>query len=356
MQVAASGGTPRPATELDLARGEVAHSFPCFLPDGQHFLFLAVSARPGESSIRLGSLHETRSSFLANADGSPQYAAAKNGSSGYLLFGFQGALVAQPFSAASLKLTGVREVVAPEVVHVRGRAEFSISKTGILAYLAGNGKNRQLAWFDRQGKRLEDVGPVNNYYSWSLSPNEKFVAYQEISWAGGVDSIWMLDLVRRVPTRFATGFEVFLPTWSPDSREILFSEGGDQGMTLRRQLVNSGNSTIALDVPGHKFLSDWSSDGRFVAYSSPLPDARALTVWVAELDGAAGQGHATPFLTANGEFRARFAPAAAGQSPRWIAYEAPEAGPVGGLYSGLSSRSPEMARFHGGWQPATLAR
>ena len=195
-----------------------------------------------------------------------------------------------------------------------------------LAYLAGNGKNRQLAWFDRQGKRLEDVGPVNNYYSWSLSPNEKFVAYQEISWAGGVDSIWMLDLVRRLPTRFATGFEVFLPTWSPDSREILFSEGGDQGMTLRRQLVNSLNSTIALDVPGHKFLSDWSSDGRFVAYSSPLPDARALTIWVAELNGAAGQGRATPFLTSNGEFRARFAPAATGQSPRWIAYEAPEAG------------------------------
>ena len=53
---------------------------------------------------------------------------------------------------------------------------------------------------------------------------------QEISWAGGVDSIRMLDLVRRVPTRFATGFEVFLPTWSPDSREILFSEGGDQGV------------------------------------------------------------------------------------------------------------------------------
>ena len=84
-----------------------------------------------------------------------------------------------------------------------------------------------------------------------------------------------------------------------------------------------------------------------MAYSSPLPDARALTIWVAELNGGAGQGRATPFLTSNGEFRARFAPAAeTGQSPRWIAYdEAPRSRPVGGLYSGLSSRSPEKAQF-----------
>ena len=220
-------------------------------------------------------------------------------------------------------------MVAPEVLHIRGRAEFSISETGVLAYRAGNGRNRQLTWFDRHGTRMEDAGPVNNYYSWSLAPDEKFVAYQEMSWAGGLESIWILDLLRGVPNRVATGFEVFLPIWSPDSREILFSEGGDQGMTLRRQFVNGGNSTTALEIPGHKFPSDWSSDGRFVAYSSPSPDAGTLGIWLADLDGSAGQPKARPFLTRDGENGAQFAPAAPGQTPRWIAYRGNESGHPG---------------------------
>src|SRR5712691_7293476 len=49
-QVAAAGGTPKPVTSLDAARAEVAHGFPQFLPDGRHFLYLAASSRPGESS------------------------------------------------------------------------------------------------------------------------------------------------------------------------------------------------------------------------------------------------------------------------------------------------------------------
>ena len=174
-RVPESGGQAVAITTLDAEAKEVSHSSPWFLPDGRHFLFLAVSARPGESSIRVGSVDETNSKFLTNADGSPQYAAGKRGSSGYLLFGYQGALTAQSFSEEDLKVTGVREMIAPEVLHLRGRAEFSISETGVLAYRAGNGRNRQLTWFDRQGRRMENAGPVNNYYSWSLAPDGKCI-------------------------------------------------------------------------------------------------------------------------------------------------------------------------------------
>ena len=48
-------------------------------------------------------------------------------------------------------------------------------------------------------------------------------------------------------------------------------------------------------------MSDWSSDGRFVAYSSPVPDIRALKIWVAELDGPGGQPYARQFLTDDAE-------------------------------------------------------
>src|SRR5215471_6336926 len=39
-RVAAGGGTPRDATVLDTAGGEISHRFPQFLPDGRHFVFI----------------------------------------------------------------------------------------------------------------------------------------------------------------------------------------------------------------------------------------------------------------------------------------------------------------------------
>ena len=44
--VRAAGGEPTPATKLDEARGETGHRFPHFLPDGEHFLYLADSDQP----------------------------------------------------------------------------------------------------------------------------------------------------------------------------------------------------------------------------------------------------------------------------------------------------------------------
>ena len=55
-RVSAAGGVPTPVTTLDPSRQETAHSFPQFLPDGRHFLFLASSGRPENSAIYVGSL------------------------------------------------------------------------------------------------------------------------------------------------------------------------------------------------------------------------------------------------------------------------------------------------------------
>src|SRR5207247_424137 len=41
-RVAAAGGQPTPLTRPDGSHGEGSHRFPSFLPDGRHFLYLAV--------------------------------------------------------------------------------------------------------------------------------------------------------------------------------------------------------------------------------------------------------------------------------------------------------------------------
>ena len=54
--VPAAGGTPVLATDLVASRGDSAHLWPVFLPDGRHFVLIARNLDPEKSVIALGSL------------------------------------------------------------------------------------------------------------------------------------------------------------------------------------------------------------------------------------------------------------------------------------------------------------
>jgi hypothetical protein len=247
-QVAATGGTPKPVTSLDAARAEVLHGFPHFLPDSRHFLYLAASSRPGNSSNRIGSLDSTTSHVLLEADTSAAYAPRLRGLPASLLFVHHGALVAQPFDSRRLEASGERTVVVPEVRYRRwSQASFSVSGNGLLLYQGGSAENQQFSWFDRQGKLLATVGPRNDFISFSLSPDEKHVVfYRDDDPATVHPTIWVMDLLREGAvfrfTDTGVGEPEFTPVWSPDGRELLFSRGDDRGMRLLRQELNGVRS------------------------------------------------------------------------------------------------------------------
>ena len=90
----------------------------------------------------------------------------------------QGALFAQSFDPKRLQLAGEATLIAKHVgydLH-NGRGAFSASETGVLAYWSG--RNRQLTWVDRAGKRLGPLGPPGACNSLQLSPDEKTVAVE----------------------------------------------------------------------------------------------------------------------------------------------------------------------------------
>ena len=63
----AAGGAVSEVTRLDATKGEGHHLFPSFLPDGRHFLYLAVSrTAPERSGVYLGSLDEAPGSPRAD--------------------------------------------------------------------------------------------------------------------------------------------------------------------------------------------------------------------------------------------------------------------------------------------------
>jgi Tol biopolymer transport system component len=331
-QVPAAGGVPTPVTSLDETRAEILHGCPQFLPDGRQFLYLAASSRPGESSICAGSLDSTTSKVLLSADTSAAYAPVLRGHPPSLLFVHDGALMAQAFDWRRLELNGERTVVVPEVRFQRWHGgRFSVSGNGVLLYQTGCAENHQLTWFDRQGKLLSVAGPRNNYPWVSLSPDENYVAVNRYEDPGSaMPAIWILDLCRGAAFRFTdadAALAEFTPVWAPDSREILLSRGTDRRMRLFRQALSGEVGDCLLDTDGPKFPSDWSSNGRFISYTSQLPDYRHLHVWIVELGGLEPDPRVRPFLLHSyEEHSAQFSPANAGEAPRWLAYTSHETG------------------------------
>ena len=157
-RIAQLGGEPVDVTTFDEERGDNSHRHPRFLPDGQHFLYLA--------RFRDG-FDEGHAIVAASLEGQEQKviirspAAAEN-ASGHLLFLRERTLMAQPFDPDALELSGELFPIADTVVLIAeetAQAVFSASQTGVLAFQGGVfSADLALRWRARDGSIQETVG------------------------------------------------------------------------------------------------------------------------------------------------------------------------------------------------------
>jgi Tol biopolymer transport system component len=328
-RIAPEGGTPTPVTTLETARSETAHGFPQFLPDGRRFIYFATSCRPGESSIRVGSLDSATSTPIVESDTSALYAPVFRGRSGCLLFVSHNAMLAQPLDLQTLERRGRPEIVAPEVRYRRwGQASMSISNDGLLLFRGGTDENHQFTWIGRQGATLATVGPRNRANYWfNLSPDGKRVAiHRPDDPDTALPTIWVMDVYRGGTLwRFTEpgGQEAdFCPVWDADGAELVFSRGDDRRMRVLRRPLSGGTPMSIVDTKGPKFPTDWSDDGGYVAYNSQAPDYRRQHLWIASMNGESRLFLPQTYYAGS----ACFAPAAADDPPRWLAYTSNETG------------------------------
>jgi serine/threonine protein kinase/Tol biopolymer transport system component len=309
-RVSAAGGKAVPVTTLDPSRQEVGHRFPQFLPDGRHFLYLVSSAQKENSAIYVGSLDSKQTQRLLGADSNVAYAPP-----GYLLYVRGGTLLAQPFEARDLQLTGEPLPVAQQVLEAQGAARFSVSENGVLVYRSGAQKT-QLVWLDRGGRQLSSIGAPGYYLCPWLSPEENRVAVQQFDPQTRVGDIWLLDLLRGTSSRLTFDqSEDYFPIWSPDGSRIAYSKG-QRGLRNLYQKLSSGagNEEILLESTDSKVPEDWSPDGRFITYTSfNLNNPKNQSdLWVLPLFG---ERKPIPYLQSEfNEVQARFSP-----DGRWIA-------------------------------------
>src|SRR5262249_8779374 len=303
-RVPSSGGVPTPITKLDESQLEVAHKYPQFLPDGKHFLYLAQNAQTENTSVNVGQLDSKEIKRIVNSRAKAAYAPP-----GYMLFLRDRTLMAQPFDANKLLLTGEAFPLAEQVGFnaVLGLSSFSVSDNGVLTYMTGIYGGGQPVFSDRQGKSLGSIGASGESFNIFFSPDEKRVAASIADPQSGTRDIWLLDIARGTPTRFTFDpAEDAIPIWSPDGSRIAFVGDRDGTGNLYEKPANSAsNEELLLKTNERKFLHDWSKDGKFIAFSNQSTSTN-VDLWVLPVTG---DKKPFPFLQSTfAEDHAKFSP------------------------------------------------
>jgi serine/threonine protein kinase len=265
-RVQANGGVATQITTMDESRQEVAHKYPQFLPDGKHYLYLAQSTQIENNSICVGALDSKERQRILKTTVQAAFM-----SPGYIFFLRDRTLMAQPFEPNKLQLMDEPVLVAEQVGlnRVLGFANFSVSDTGVLTYMSASNTGGQPTLYDRTGKPLSSIGPPNEYFNISLSPDEKRVAAATLSSQNGSRDVWLVDIARGTPTRFTFDpAEDFAPIWSPDGTRIVFvSDREGNGNLYQKSASGAGNEELVLKTNERKWPGDWSRDGRFLVYT-----------------------------------------------------------------------------------------
>ena len=318
-RVPASGGTPVQVTKL--AGKYSTNRWPWFLPDGEHFLYLAANHNAPESpdtAVFLGSLDGKEGRLLMLSPSNAIYA------SGYILFVRGTALMAQPFTASTQELKGEPQAITDNVQVDGGvwRSTFSASTNGTLIYEPGTGNSgTALTWLDRSGKQTALGGEREAFRSLEISPDGKKVA---LSIGLPRSMLWLYDLTRDVRTPFTFGTDQYDNlAWSPDGSQIAFTVTGgrgEAGASIRTKAASGAGEEKELYKSGDSSLSllDWSPDGRCMIFRKGTPTTgTGIDLWILPLSG---DRKPYPYFTEPGDQDyAQFSP-----DGKWIAYASRE--------------------------------
>jgi Tol biopolymer transport system component len=302
-------GRESPMTVIEGA--ETGHRSPWFLPDGRHFIYLAVTASSAE--LRVGSIDGQGSpAVVGPSDSNAVY------SDGHLLFVRSGVLLAQPFDTATLATRGDAFRIAEGTVGVpvaTRRARLSASNVGTIGFAVLDDRPALLTWFNRAGVSTGTVGAPTVFLNLDLSPDGQRLALSRRITISEPTDIWVLDLARGGQARRVTdhpGFE-FDPIWSRDGRTLVFNSDRNGSFDFyRRPADSSGADELLVSHKSGLTTPAWSPRRDLLLYSVGAGTVNA-DIWMLSLDAG---GKPSPFLaTSFSESQPAFSP-----DGRWVTY------------------------------------
>lgn len=314
-KVRATGGTPIAITVMDKSKHD-SHRWPVFLPDGKHFLYLAVThanVKDVSTGIYFASLDGKENHLVIPDESNVSY------SDGHLLFVRDSALMAQPFNTTTGMLEGEAQRIAEDILVdlTTWRAQFD-ANSWVLAYVAGGPTPWQGIWYDRSGKQQGPAGErSSNLGSLRLSPDGTRLATE----AGeSATAIWVYDFKRKVNTRLTFGsFQANTPIWSPDGQWITYAGVRSHNGLFRKPSSGMGQEEILWEGDATtRYPLDWSPDGQTLLFGVGDLSSNGR-LWALSLNGDRKPAPLTPESYAINS--ARFSP-----DGRWIAYSSNETG------------------------------
>jgi eukaryotic-like serine/threonine-protein kinase len=343
------GGTPEPISGISLSSDALGQSWPMFLPDGRHILYLDWRYPSGDAhanGVWIGSLDGEKARRLPLDSTNVQYA------NGYLLYSRDSDLFAQKFDLSRLELSGPELPVARNIQYDTffEDAAFTASANGILVYApSGTGVNSELTWMDRGGNALGVLGEPNQFQAQSISPDGKRVVV-DIKPSLAREKIWIYDVDRgtQIPLDPGeSGPALNNPVWSPDGKQVAYRDtvGKVSAIFVRASDGSGQEKQIGGRDEGVFTTESWSPDGRYLVVDSSKflgpqnwhdtlqvrrvdgdgkpeleidnasgghfsPDGR----WLAYSDETSGQLYVTPFPGPGGRIAVS---SAGGSDPRW---------------------------------------
>jgi Tol biopolymer transport system component len=160
---------------------------------------------------------------------------------------------------------------------VNGRAAFSLSPSGVLAYRMGSslGRDLQFTWFDRTGKQLGTLGKPGPYRLQALSRDGRRLVASEAVANSNLD-LTMIDVERDTATGFTSGLgDDSSPVWTPDGLSVIFrtSIKGAQDLAIKAA-GGATASRVLLETGVNKTPTDVSRDGSTLLYETGGINAR----------------------------------------------------------------------------------
>jgi serine/threonine protein kinase len=320
LRASSAGGDPTPVTDPAKQKHR-AHRWPLFLPDGRHFLYLALPLLTddrGKSALYMASLDgKDAPRFITNADTNALYV------NGTLLFSRDGVLRGQSFDPRNGKLGDNSSSVAPLESFTPNNVAMFAATEDCLAYQPqGGSEHSRLVIKNRSGEVIRSLTEPSYYWSPRLSNDGSRIAVDKSDERTGSGDIWIVPVNGGSASRFT--FEdtnETAPVWAPDGSAVAYSMTMKQGGG-RPVVKPIAGTTVKPVLPGGEpgyAIGDWSSAGSGEMVFSLLRGTRGsmdVLLRMAE-DGKLVQVAATP---AN-ESAPRLSP-----DGKWVAYQSNETG------------------------------
>ncbi|MGH9857515.1 MAG: TolB family protein, partial [Acidobacteriota bacterium] len=281
-KIPASGGKPEKVTELGTSAA--SHIDPVFLPDGKHFLYRG--SIEGTRAILLGSLDSPQNPKMLLKD-----PARAEYSSGHIVFVRERTLLAQPFDAKTLELSGEPKPIIDKIGFDGSNYSFSTAPNQTLIYTSVDSVSTQLIWMDREGKQLGALTPdPGSYLEPYFAPDEKKVVIGRLH-DSSIVNMWIVDPLRQSLNRFTVAAtNQYAPVWSPDGKTIVFSWAGPNrpnfGFDLyEKPASGAGAEKVLVNSSQSEFTDDWSADGQHIIYELDDPKTKYDLWYIPMLSG-----------------------------------------------------------------------